>query len=49
MGGAAGVALDVGGLEGEVGAVEVVVGEVVAAEVVEVGDALGSGKEGEGG
>ena len=47
VGGTAGVALVVGGLEGELGAVEVVVGEVVAAEVVEVGDALGGREEGE--
>ena len=45
VGGAAGVTLVVGGLEGELGAVEVVVGEVVAAQVVEIGDALGGWEE----
>ncbi len=43
------MALVVGGLEGELRTVEVAVGEEVAAEVVEIGDALGSGEEGQGG
>lgn len=42
---ATGIALRICGLEREVSAEEVAVGEKIAAEVVEVGDALGGGEQ----